>query len=92
MDIEEILEAEYQVSKDIIFISEQQIDDRCWAEAHALVYDIDIKDIQYLAYAKQFRCKIWSGDKKLISGLKKKGFTGILTTDELFDLKNSRSK
>ena len=92
MSINEILEAEYQVSKDITFISEGQIDSQWWPEAHALVNDIDIKDIQYVAYAKQFRCKIWSGDKKLISGLKKKGFTGILTTDELFELKNSRRK
>jgi predicted nucleic acid-binding protein len=90
MGIKEILEAEYQVSKDITFISEEQIENKFWIEAHALVSDVDVKDIQYVAYAKQFKCKIWSGDKQLINGLKKKGFSGILTTDELFALKNNK--
>lgn len=90
LDLAEILEAEYQLSKSITFISEEQIDQKCWDEAYKLVHDIDIKDIQYVAYARQFRCRIWSGDKKLIKGLTAKGFSHIITTDELFDLRNKR--
>jgi predicted nucleic acid-binding protein len=86
------MEAEYQVCKDITFISEEQINYNFWTEAHDLVHDIDIKDIQYVAYAKQFRCKLWSGDKKLFRGLTEKGFVNIVTTDDLFTMRNKRSK
>jgi len=92
LSIEQILESEYQLCKDITFISEEQIDLKFWNEAYELVHDIDIKDIQYIAYARQFRCKIWSGDKKLQNGLKLKGFTSIITTDEVFDLRRKQIK
>jgi predicted nucleic acid-binding protein len=55
-----------------------------WSLAEKLVADIDPKDTVYLAYSKQFRCKIWSGDKKLIVGLKKKGFKNFISTEELY--------
>ncbi len=45
---------------------------------------MDPNDIHYVAFSKQFRCKIWSGDKELIKGLAKKGFDKFITTDELF--------
>ena len=92
LNIQQIMDAEYFVCKDITFISELQIDNRYWIEANELVKDIDEKDIQYVAYAKQFKCKIWSGDKKLIKGLKAKGFVNIFTTEELFQIKNKRLK
>jgi predicted nucleic acid-binding protein len=86
------MESEYQMCKDITFISEEQINHKYWNEAYDLVHDIDIKDVQYVAYAKQFKCKIWSGDKKLFKGLRTKGFVNIVTTDELFELKMKRIK
>jgi len=58
------MEAEYRLCKNITFIYEEQITQKCWIEASELVKDVDMDDIQYVAYAKQFRCKIWSGDKK----------------------------
>jgi predicted nucleic acid-binding protein len=92
LNIDQIQEAEYQVCKDITFISEEQIDYKLWVEAHELVKNVDADDVPYVAYAKQFRCKIWSGDKKLIKGLKANGFVNIFTTDELFELRNARLK
>jgi len=92
LNIEQIMEAEYQLCKDITFISEEQVSHKFWTEAYDLVQDIDIKDIQYVAYAKQFRCKIWSGDKKLFKGLNAKGFVNLLTTDDLFAIRNKRLK
>jgi predicted nucleic acid-binding protein len=92
LSIERIMEAEYQVCKDITFISEQQINPGIWTESFGLVHDIDIKDVQYVAYAKQFRCKIWSGDKKLFKGLTEKGFVNLVTTDNLFAIRTKRIK
>ena len=75
LPIEQIQEAEFQLYKDILFISEEQIKISHWIAADKLVADVDPKDTHYIAYSKQFRCKIWSGDKKLIKGLAAKGFT-----------------
>lgn len=88
LTIEQIYEAEFQIFKDITFISEEQIKQQSWLSAEKLVADIDPNDIPYIAYSKHFRCKIWSGDKKLINGLSKKGFKNFITTEELFNWRN----
>ena len=87
MTTEQVREAEFQICKDIIFISEEQIKESTWLTAEKLVADIDPKDTHYVAYAKHFRCKIWSGDKQLIKGLARKKFTNFISTDELFSLR-----
>ena len=87
----QILESEYQIYKSITFISEEQIDEKNWLFADKLTRDIDPNDIIYIAYAKQFKCKLWTGDKKLINGLAKKNYYNIFTTDDLFDIRNSYS-
>ena len=66
---------------------QEQIKEATWIAAVKLVADIDPKDTHYVAYSKHFRCKIWSGDKKLIKGLAKKGFTKFVTTEELFSIR-----
>lgn len=78
-----IAEAEFHVCKHIEFISEEQIKISHWISAEKLVADIDPDDVHYVAYAKHFRCKIWSGDKALAKGLAKKGYSNVITTDEL---------
>ena len=87
LTIEQVQEAEFQVYKDIKFISEEQIKVTTWEIAEKLVADIDPNDIHYIAYSKHFKCKIWSGDKILIRGLAKKNFTRFITTKELFKLR-----
>jgi predicted nucleic acid-binding protein len=84
MTLEQVREAEFQIYKDITFISEEQIKQSTWLSAEKLVADIDPKDTHYVAYSKHFRCKIWSGDKELITGLAKKGFKNFISTDELY--------
>ena len=88
LTLEQIQEAEFQIYKDITFISEEQIKISAWLAAEKLVVDVDMKDIHYVAYAKHFKCKIWSGDKMLIKGLAKKNFSNFITTDELFKFRN----
>jgi predicted nucleic acid-binding protein len=92
MSLEQIEEAEYQVCKNITFISEEQITDKHWSEAFALVYDIDKNDIHYIAYSKQFKCKLWSGDKKLFKGLVNKGFKNLINTENLYNLRQKKMK
>jgi predicted nucleic acid-binding protein len=87
LKIEEIKESEFQVCKNVIFISEEQIKSNLWKAAEKLTIDVDLKDTHYVAYSKQFRCKIWSGDKALMKGLRKKAFSNFITTVELFSLR-----
>lgn len=89
---DQVRESEFQVCKDITFISEEQIRLSTWLESEKLVVDIDSKDTHYVAYSKHFRCKIWSGDKVLMNGLSKKGFTNFITTDELFKWRQSKEE
>lgn len=87
LTLEQIQEAEFQIYKDITFISEEQIKISTWISAEKLVADVDPKDTHYVAYSKHFKSKIWSGDKQLIKGLAKKNFTNFITTAELFELR-----
>jgi predicted nucleic acid-binding protein len=86
LSIEKITEAEFRVCKQIEFISEEQIKTAHWLAAEKLVEDIDPKDAHYVAYAKHFRCKIWSGDKVLMRGLEKKGFNNFVSTNDLYKI------
>lgn len=92
MSLEQIRIAEMQICKEIKFISEIQISPRVWEIAENLVADIDIKDTHYIAFAKYFKCKIWSGDKQLMKGLRKKGFKSVITTNELYVLLKSKKQ
>ncbi len=92
MTLEDIRESEFQIYTDITFISEEQIKLSTWLAAEKLVADVDIKDIQYIAFSKHFRSKVWTGDKELKKGLKKKGFTNFITTEGLWRLREKRRK
>jgi predicted nucleic acid-binding protein len=89
---DQIREAEFQIFKNITFISEEQINEDAWVRAAMLTSEIDPNDTPYVAFSSHFRCKIWSGDKKLISGLRKKGFNNLITTDELFEWRKEKEE
>ncbi len=86
--IEKIQHTEYYITKEIKFISEEQISEANWKIAHKLVNDVDLDDIAFVALSKQLRCKLWTGDKKLIKGLRDKGFSNLITTEELLEYRN----
>lgn len=80
--IDEIL---YQVFNQIQFISDEQIPFHCWANAAKLVRDIDKDDIQFVALTEFLDGHLWTGDKKLLNGLIKKGFKKCVDTQGLFE-------
>ncbi len=84
----QLREAEFQIYREISFISEEQIKPSAWAYATKILADIDPNDAPYVAYAKHFRCKIWSGDKQLMKGLTKKNIALTLTTEDLLKIRN----
>ncbi|MCK4662284.1 MAG: hypothetical protein KAT68_05425 [Bacteroidales bacterium] len=51
--------------------------------AYQLVQDIDKKDLLFVALSLQTGYDIWTGDLKLINGLRQKGFLNVLSTNDL---------
>ena len=55
-------------------ISDKMISNDSLATAYDLCKNIDVKDIVFVALTLELNGTLWTGDKKLVSGLKKKGF------------------
>jgi predicted nucleic acid-binding protein len=83
--LDKISKTEYFVTKEITFISEEQIPENTWRSSYDLVRNVDLDDIAFVALAKHFRCKLWTGDGILIRGLLKNGFKNLISTNELLD-------
>ncbi len=75
----------------IKFISAQLIPLNLFKTSEGLTSDIDIDDTEFVALTEHIRGKLWTGDKELIKGLKKKKWEKIITTDELYMLVVKRS-
>jgi len=90
MTLAKVHDVEAHVCEDIHFISEEQVRISTWQAASKLVADIDPKDTPDIAFSKHFKCKLWSGDHQLIRGLRKKGFKNIVTTQDLFLIRNPK--
>jgi predicted nucleic acid-binding protein len=76
----------FRFIKSIDFIDDNLIDLKYQNQAYNLVKDIDKKDLLFVALSLQTGYKLWTGDKKLLIGLTKKGFTNIINSRQLQDL------
>lgn len=92
LTIGEIENIESKITKPIVFMSGIHIPENKWILAEKMVVDIDPKDTPYVAFSIFYKCKIWSGDKALRKGLENKGFKNIISTEELFDIRESKRK
>ena len=81
-----LLDIMYRVLKQIDFINENRIPLHFIQAAYELTKDIDEKDTIFVALSLHLNCKLWSGDKLLAEGLRKKGFDNIIMTHELLAL------
>jgi predicted nucleic acid-binding protein len=82
---DEFLDLLHLITKRIDFIDETLITEKALRQAYDLTIDIDPKDTYYVALAIQSNTNIWTGDKKLIKGLRTKGFKYIIDTSELLE-------
>ena len=76
----------------ITFINENLIDELVWSAAEEIVKDIDIDDTDFVALNDQLNAILWTGDKPLYNGLKNKGYTRVLNTNDLWDLRTELAK
>lgn len=70
----ELLELLHRIFHQINFISEATLSIENKKEAYSYCKDIDEEDTPIVALALELKAEIWSGDEKLMKGLKKKGF------------------
>ena len=70
----------------IKFISVQLIPRNLFKISEELTGDIDIDDTEFVALTNHINGKLWTGDKELIKGLKKKKWEKVISTDELYKL------
>lgn len=88
MNEEQLEESIFQVTNCLAFTNEALIPLEYWLKAANLVRDIDMNDIAFVALAEFKSVKLWTGDKELMRGLARKGYTDFITIDELFKLRS----
>lgn len=71
---DEILEILYELMRHIEFFDENRISASALKNAWKLVKDIDPKDMLFVALTLEVEGLLWTGDTRLRSGLKNKGF------------------
>ncbi len=77
---EELRQSQYRIYKRIEFHQERLISPRIWLSSELLVKDIDVDDVAFVALARHLRGLLWSGDRTLVLGLRRAGFTKVITT------------
>ena len=83
LSLSEVNEFLLLITKNLIVIDEKLIPDGVKSKALELVEDVDTKDLPFVALSLYLDAKILTGDKKLINGLKKRGFKDIIELKEI---------
>ena len=63
----------------IRFFDQDAISIGSWAEAWRLCRDVDENDVAYVALALELDGDLWTSDRELEAGLRRKGFTRFFT-------------
>ena len=87
----ELDESRFRIFSKINFINEELIPAKTWIAAAEIVEHIDIDDSDFIALTKHLKGFLWTGDKELYNGLKKKNFKRIYNTAELLALRTAKS-
>jgi predicted nucleic acid-binding protein len=74
--------------KKIELIDLDTISGKTWDKSIELVQNIDEFDAPFIALSIELSAPLWTGDKKLINGLKKKNVEWILSTDLVSKIRN----
>jgi putative PIN family toxin of toxin-antitoxin system len=71
----ELVEQVYNLLKNLNLINESQIPKDIWEKSFQLSKDVDENDTAFIALTEYTGGKLWTLDKKLANGLKKKGYS-----------------
>jgi predicted nucleic acid-binding protein len=81
-DFKELL---YILIKHIDFIDNDLISNENQLKAYDLVKEIDKKDLLFVALSMQTGFTLWSGDLKLVKGLRVNGYNNVIETKDILD-------
>ena len=70
----------------ITVIPKLAISSESFTQAYELCRYIDEKDTPFLALSIELVVPLWTNDKVLVNGLREKGYSNIISSDEMFDL------
>jgi len=70
------------------FINEELIPETDWEKSEILLADIDMDDIDFVALAKHLKGSLWTGDKLLYDGLKRKRFRTVYNTKDILKFRD----
>jgi len=91
MNESEFISVVYKVFNKINFVNETLISAENRKKAYEMCKDIDETDTPFVALALELNIPLWSGDKKLVKGLKIKEFNKVLTTNDIKNICGSFS-
>lgn len=80
-------QSEFELSKtsvfsQINFVDTDTIPQEYLKEAAKLTMNIDFKDFKFVALAMFLDGLLWTGDRKLLNGLRRAGFMNVISTQE----------
>lgn len=82
---EDLKELFYLLIKHIDFIENDLISNEYQKQAYSIVKEIDKKDLLFVALSIQTGFTLWSGDLKLLKGLRATGFTNVIETKQIIE-------
>jgi len=74
------------ITSRVIFVDDILLTDQDINKAIDMVKDIDENDVLFVALNNHLVANLWTGDKRLLNGLKVKGYKRILTTNDLYEI------
>lgn len=81
---EEFLEVYELLLKNVTVLDHAILPEKDLKIALEYCKDIDLDDTIFVAFSEYLKARLYTGDKKLIRGLKAKGFKRTMDTDALF--------
>ncbi|HWZ15896.1 MAG TPA: PIN domain-containing protein [Mucilaginibacter sp.] len=84
----QLADAEFHLFSRLKFVNEDLIPKAVWEKAVKLTNDIDLDDTDFVALAIYLKGGLWTGDKELYNGLKRKKFKKVFNTADLNNLNN----
>lgn len=74
------------ITSRITFVDDILLTDKDLIKAIGLVAGIDENDALFIALNNHLLANLWTGDKRLLNGLRNKGYLRILTTNDLYEI------
>ncbi|MBM3436009.1 MAG: hypothetical protein FJY07_07335 [Bacteroidetes bacterium] len=81
VELSEIIEL---ITHKVDFINDRLIPAELLLSYEDMLRNIDIDDTVFVALADYLKANLWTGDKKLISGLKRQNFSNVISTSGLY--------